>query len=987
VRGRRPVLASAGLLLGLLLAGVWLVPGMLDWNRYRDGIAALATQQLGRPVHIRGAVSLQLFPQPILTAADVSVNDAAGGQPTGAPRDAQTVVLSARALRLRVALGPLLAGKVDARELVLQGADLRMPWPPPAGALAQRPPDWLTGLQAHVEKSRLQVGDLVLDDIDATITTDPDTGTLSTAGVGQAGTRRWQFTGRLTRPGRDGSAALDLSLDGQGKLRDTGGTFSGQIDADGAMSGRVAGRGPDLSALMPAPALPWRGDGRLKASAGLAVADELALEIGGAPSRGSMALRVLPALRLDLAVAAGRLDLDAWLPALLGRNTGSLRSGIPTSIDLSTEAATLAGGTLRRLRATVDLGQGPIRLRDIEVVLPGEAKLSLAGQVAADPRPSFDGTMHVAAPDLRATLRWLQGMLPGWVATLPPAVLRSADLTALVTADAAQASIVGLRGAVDGAQWTGTASIRLGARPGITAALAVDHLAPRAFFKDPAALLSADAWQAGLAALRLADMDLKLQVQRADWGGVPIGPVAVELQSEAARVTLRRLEAQPLGARLSVSGQVSDAGRLSDGRLELNAPDLASLRPLTDDLPGAASLAPVLPLLRGPGALTVQASGAVDALTGRATLELGDLRIEAQPTVNLVAQRWAGPLTLHHPGAPRLLDALGVGGTAAWLGDGSLSLVAQMTATPGRLALDSATLAAGALRASGKLTLEGRMLSGQIAAETLPLPLLFPRSPDPLPLAGLRLWQAALRLEAAQVLVGLTPVLQGASADLTLDAATLRLDRIMGRSQGGAVSGALTIDAAADPPRLAVQGQMEGVGLTESVFETPVDVVAGKADLSLDVTASGHSPAALLATLAGKGALRMQDGLATGFDLAAAATALALPDPREATQGARSALQEGSTPFSSVEAPLAVDRGLVTTDAVLTSPAGKARLSGGVDLLGGGLDLRLTLLPDVAGVGGAGPILGMRLTGKATAPVRTPEMAGVARWLADRPPP
>lgn len=982
MQGRRLVLGSAGLLLGALLAGVWLVPGMLDWNRYRDGIAALASQQLGRPVHIGGAVSLQLLPQPILTAADVSVNEDGSGdaRPGG-------VMLSAKALRLRVALGPLLAGKVDARELVLQGADMRLPWPPPAGSLAQRPPEWLTGLQARVEQSRLQVGDMALTGIDATITTDPDTGTLSAAGVGQAGTRTWQFTARLTRPGRDGSAALDLSLDGQGKLRDTGGTFSGQIGIDGALSGRVAGRGPDLSALMPAPALPWRGDGRLTAAAGLVVADELALEIGGAPARGAVALRVLPAVRLDLAITAGRLDLDAWLPALLGRNTGSLRAGIPTGIDLSAEAATLAGGTLRRLRAAIDVGRGPIRLRDVTAVLPGEALLSMAGQVDTEPQTRFDGTVRLAAPDLRGTLRWLQALLPAWVAALPPGVLRTADLSARVTADAGQAAVAELRGAIDGAPVSGGASVRLGVRPTVTAALALDRLAVGAFVTDPGALLSPEAWQAGIAALRSVDAELKLQVKQADWAGVPLGAVAIELQSEATRVALRRLEAQPLGARLSVSGLLGDPGKLTDGRFELVAADLAALRPLLDELE-PASIAAVAPLLRGPGSLVVQAGGAAEALTGRVTLELGDLRMEAQPTVNLPARRWAGALTLHHPGAPRLLETLGLGGAAAWLGDGSLSLVGQMAAAPGRIDLDGATLAAGALRATGKLTIDGRRISGQVAAETLPLPLIYPRSPDPLPVAWLRPWQGTLRLDAAQVLVGLTSVLQDLSTEMSVGAGVLQLGRIVGRAEGGTVAGALTLDASTDPPRLSVQAQLGGMAVTGAVFGTPVDVLAGKADMTLDLSAAGYSPATLLATLSGKGLVQLQDGVASGFDLVAASAALALPDARDATQAARSALREGTTMFSRLDASLTVLRGVVTTEAAMTSAAGDGQVSGGVDLLGGSLDMRIALLPAVPGgpvQGVAGPVLGMRLTGLAAALTRTPEVAGVARWLADRP--
>ncbi len=63
----------------------------------------------------------------------------------------------------------------------------------------------------------------------------------------------------------------------------------------------MSGRGPNLSQLLPAPAVPWRAEGRLTAGGGLAVADDLDLDIGGVPARGAVALRLLPVVRLDAA--------------------------------------------------------------------------------------------------------------------------------------------------------------------------------------------------------------------------------------------------------------------------------------------------------------------------------------------------------------------------------------------------------------------------------------------------------------------------------------------------------------------------------------------------------------------------------------------------------------------------------------------------------------------------------------------------------------
>ena len=102
-------------------------------------------------------------------------------------------------------------------------------------------------------------------------------------------------------------------------MQGIGATLSGQIGPDGTLAGRITGRGPDLSQLLPAPAVPFSAEGRLTIAGGLAAADDLAIDIGGSPARGAVALRVAPSPRLDLALAASRLDLDAWLPVLLHR--------------------------------------------------------------------------------------------------------------------------------------------------------------------------------------------------------------------------------------------------------------------------------------------------------------------------------------------------------------------------------------------------------------------------------------------------------------------------------------------------------------------------------------------------------------------------------------------------------------------------------------------------------------------------------------------
>jgi len=164
----------------VLLLGVWQVPQWLDWTRYRTTIEALATATLGQPVSISGPISLTLLPEPELTAARVNVG-------TGGAED---LSIHVEALRLRVALWPLIGGRVDARELVLHGPDLRIPWPQEPGTLRPRPPAWLAAFAARIENGRLTVGRLAFTGIDATLAT-LDTGALSASGTGQFSGQDW----------------------------------------------------------------------------------------------------------------------------------------------------------------------------------------------------------------------------------------------------------------------------------------------------------------------------------------------------------------------------------------------------------------------------------------------------------------------------------------------------------------------------------------------------------------------------------------------------------------------------------------------------------------------------------------------------------------------------------------------------------------------------------------------------------------------------
>ncbi len=1057
MRGLRWLLGGLALLLVVVVAAVWLLPSMLDWNRYRASIADLASERIGLPVRIDGPISLTLLPHPTLTAERVSLRGSVG-------------TATAAQLRLQVALGPLLGGRIDARDLVLRGLDVTLPWAPVSGPglLAKAAPDWLSHVSARVEGGRLAIGQLVLTDIDATLATSDTTGSYMLAGTAKADALRpgaakagavkppeakpaeakpgsepaaqgkaagekpadgkaepaqgWHFTARLSRPGGDGAVGLELAMDGLGKLVGLGGSLTGQIARDGTLAGRVTLRGPDLSQLLPAPAVPFHAQGRVNVADGLAVADQLSGEIGGAATSGAVALRLDPRPRLDVAISTSRLDLDAWAPALLSADAGKVGvgkpgvgrpgvGGMPIGIDLSAEAASLGGGTLRRLRGAFDIEDGTVVVREARAVLPGDATFRLTGRLSPAEREAggvrLDGTASVWAPTLRTTLAW-GAALPGDDG-LPAGALRSARLSGHVVADAGGVTVERMTGVLDGGAVTGSLALRLGGQPRLLVDLSVDQFDLEPWLPEaapsPSALLGRLAAVApGLARLGSGlALEVKLRAVRGLLHGVALAPLSLDLAAEQGRLALHEARFELGGMQGSLSGTLLEGGRLADGKLALqaaHATGLAELLPgllpgFTADLRGP--VAPVLagllraPIWLGPVDLQVQAAGTAAALGVKLVGSMGDLRIDAQPMLDLAgpAWRWQGPVTLRHPGAPRLAVALGLRAAPVWLGDGSLSLVAQVSAGAAGVGLQDFTLTAGGLHATGGLELRldapgGPSLTGAVSADQLPLPA--PEGADPLPVGALAGWQASVRLEAARVLAGGAVVLRKARGTLALSDGTLRLEGVTGQLAGGALALRASLDGRAASPLLAVQGTLTGAELNGPLLDEPFDLTAGTVDAKLTLASHGFSPDGLLAGMSGALGIVVRGGALSGIDLPAVVTALRAP-ASAGEPALRTALEGGSMGFDALEVNATLAQGVVHLEQTrLSAPSGGIDIAGDVALPDSRLDLRLLLrpaLPQAAGAVVAPPGIGLRITGTPAHPQRAPELADVIRWRAE----
>ena len=935
--------------LAAVAVAAWLVP--VDGARFHTAIERAASQRLGAAVSIDGPITLRLLPTPTLEAAALRL-----ALPDG--------VGAADSLRLQVALLPLLHGDIVPRDLALRRPSIRLSWPLPAADRVPTPQ-----FSARVEDGTLTLGGLTASGIDASLDSDPLTGSATLTGRLWLGGRSWRGSVRLSGRGGDGSASVRAAFDGG--AHGPAATLSGQLAGDGTLSGHIAAHGDDLSQLLPAPAVAFTAEGRITAADGLISADDMAAEIAGAAARGAIALRVAPQPRLDVALTMASLDLDAWLGMLRGDGPGSsVMGGLPLGIDVSADAATLAGGTLHGLRATFDVDRAGARLSEFDAVLPGEAALRLAGRIGRDAAGAFrlDGDAHLAAPDFAQTRDWLAqaGLLPS--GATPPGVLRTLDLTATIGLDRSRLRLDRLRGQIDGSRADGTLSLTRPApgRLALAAALTLDRLdldpwAPRSWPGDAGSPL---------------DCDLQLDAGAASLRGVALGHLRLDASDTQGEVTLRRFTATVQGGNLAASGSLSPDGRLTAAQLTL-------------DLPRAASLDQLLPwpvpagLRAMPLTLQLAASGRPEALSAQLDATLGTLSVTGSPRLDLSrlefsrlefsGGKWNGPIRLRAPGARSWLAAAGLG-DMAWLGEGSLGITADLDADPSHLTLSSLDAGMGGLRAGGELRLDVSgpepALSGRIAAEQLPLPGLPQRRGDPLPLAALSGWRGALRVTADSVLLAGVPTLTAASGELTLAAGRLRLADLSAQIAGGTLSGMADLATAEQPPHLTLQLALRGASIDGALTGMPVDLVGGALDGSASLDASGHSVAALLATLRGEARVDVHSGVLRG--ISAAGLPPTLPDAAVAAAlsgGGTEALQ-GSIAGGIANGALAI------TGSRLTTPGVTLGLEGSVDLAAANADLLWSVRPDLPG----SPELDLRLTGPLKSLSRAPELANLARW-------
>jgi hypothetical protein len=551
-------------------------------------------------------------------------------------------------------------------------------------------------------------------------------------------------------------------------------------------------------------------------------------------------------------------------------------------------------------------------------------------------------------PDVPATLGWLAAQVPGLPKDVFRALPRPGTLAGRLDLSEDAVNLSNLALHLGDSVISGRATLTLAGRPVVRAKLTADHVDLDALpdsFSVPGALAGDFAG---------FDADLDLTASAARMRGTSLTNFAVKLLGSAGGLQLRRCAADLPGLHGEGAVAIGTDGTITDGHLELTAQDAALLPRAwrTPDL-----------FWQGPAHVAVTANGPPQQILAELRADIGDLRAEAEGRVDAIAQHLSATVTLRHPGAPRLLETLGVPGAQRWLDTGSVSFQAHLAAWPGHVEAQDFSLSAAALHLGGQIAADFTgpvpSLTGQIEAANLTLPRADGRGDAALPFASLGDWQADLHMHAGLVSWGAETIATGLNAQVTKAGGIVLTDLTGASVAGGTLVGQAVIDSTALSPAIVLRFGLINAALDNLPALPPFPLTNGSVSMVADLAASGYSPAALLATAAGDVHASVRDAALAGIDLAALRKALVSHAPR-LRAALQSALSSGTTTSLAGDIDATLRDGALTLRAAqLASDAGSIETTGSVDLAERSTDLALALTPAVS----APPVVNLFLFG------------------------
>ena len=542
------------LLVVVIAAVLATAPRLVDWNDYRGLLTRQAEAITGGAVAIEGRIDFSLLPTPTLTLAQTRLTggDGAGGRTR----------LGIDRIDLRLRALPLLRGEVRIGDVRLVRPVLEIDRSPDQGAappdgsnsllsLIANRPDHLTVVDGRAVLHDDRAAGWQLDAINAEMVAQSRDGPFALRGSFAAAAREFDLDAEIGRLSPDHVGTLQLTLAALGpqpaSLRYNGAVWwhadnpraRGDVTLAGQNTGSVmAIVGDALGRALPQlPSWldqPFEISGRLQLDRESLQLDELALLLAETAAEGQLSLAFGASPTMALGLQTERLelgDLPAARPADLAPLV-ALSRALRGEIDLSVAAVQYRERSADRVRLRLRLtGDGEVAVEQASAILPGQTDLRFAGRLAATGGPvDLRGKVDAVTDDLGALLAWLD--------IRPPAVasgrLRTLSISSALAfdGDAVQLSQTEVR--VDATHLRGSAALEMNgsaddARPRFTADLVLDRLNIDAYQAD---LLPTDAADVLQRALRHADAEISMRVERLTWRGLLMRDVVVALRAD-----------------------------------------------------------------------------------------------------------------------------------------------------------------------------------------------------------------------------------------------------------------------------------------------------------------------------------------------------------------------------------------------------------------------------------------------------------------------
>lgn len=898
------LIALAGLVV-LLVAAVFVGPGLVDWNAYRDDLAAQVRDLTGREVSIQGDMNLEVLPAPTLSAENVRLANVEGGSSPD--------MMALDSLRVRVAPLPLLQGELRVETLVLVRPEIllevlpdgRRNWQFRTASEGTAAGEGADMPRVRVDSFLIRDGTLVYRDpaggveeritsVNAEIVAESLNGPFSVNGDAAVRGLTAAFDLAVGRVATDGATPFNVTLGLPG--------VKGQAKISGALSlyaepmaarGGVSVEGPNLAAVLDqlgadAPAALARRfslEGDFNADETRVQAEGIDVQLADTSATADVDLAVGEPLTLHARLGLKRLDLDELLAAG-GGDAGTpgaqapdsvdlpLPRGVTGSVEVAVDALVFRGQVVRQARASLGLEDGAVRLDQALALLPGGSDIALSGRLAKDEKgPHFAGRVEAASDNLRAVLAWLGAD----VGTVPRERLRRMNLSANVSARPELVQLTDIDLDLDVSEITGGVAIALRQRPGFGIGLTVDKLALEGYLPQPEDGEEAEAQQqgaaplaSGLTVLQGFDANFDLRVGTLNYRGTTARDVRFDATLDRGDLTLRQLGVGDLaGTSLDLQGKATEiaAAPSFDGAFSAEVPNVPQLAQALG-LEAGEALAKL-----GRVNLAGEVKANAEAVTFDAALRALDGRITAKGEMTPLAgpPSVSAAMTASHPELADLARRLGAKTEKAV---GKLDLSAQVSATPTTVNVRKLAGRAGPVDMEGRVDvgLDGPRprIVGQLKTGPLPVEVLAVAgagsetgggggvgrrwSREPIDLAGLRALDGELALDA-EALVTENARLEQARLDASLADGVLTVRRLAGKLFDGSLELAGRVDSRSSVAADAtVQATDVNVGpLLARGFD--FDRVSGPVSLDAEFATQGGSEAELVSALSGKGAV------------------------------------------------------------------------------------------------------------------------------------